>query len=184
MVLSVIPYHLTKESFLVKVDCMDLVNPYGKVISLPVGNLLVVATTDALVGLKWEHLYASDRTLYRSNALIEDTDRQLREYFAGKRTRFDLPFFFEGTSLQKAVWKALQNIPYGSTISYASLAQNVENATAVRAVASAVGKNPFPILIPCHRVIGSDGKLRGFAGGLSNKQILLDIETSKSHQKQ
>lgn len=155
---------------------MNVASLYGKKISLPVGNLLLLGTSQELVGVQWEHMSSLDQT-YESNSLIEAAEKQLREYFACKRTHFDLPVIFEGTSFQKAVWNALQNIPFGTTVSYTSIAQITGNALAVRAVASAVAKNPLPIVVPCHRVIGRDGKLRGFAGGLPNKKILLDLES-------
>ena len=103
--------------------------------------------------------------------------RQLREYFAGHRKQFDLPLAPQGTAFQKSVWRQLQQIPYGITISYGELAKRVGNPNASRAVGSANGKNPLPIVIPCHRVIAGGGKLGGFSGGLDVKQILLRIES-------
>lgn len=104
---------------------------------------------------------------------------QLRSYFAGKRTAFELPLLLTGTEFQKQVWIALQTIPYGETISYKELAQRVGKPRAVRAVGAANGANPIPIIIPCHRVIGNDGSLTGFGGGLPLKKRLLELE---SHQ--
>ncbi len=103
--------------------------------------------------------------------------RQLREYFAGKRTDFDLPLAPEGTEFQRAVWARLQEIPYGETISYGELAKRVGNPKASRAVGAANGQNPIPIVIPCHRVIGANGKLTGFGGGLPTKEKLLALES-------
>lgn len=103
--------------------------------------------------------------------------RQLREYFAGKRTEFDLPLVLDGTAFQKLVWRRLQEIPYGQTISYGELAKRVGNEKASRAVGSANGRNKLPIVIPCHRVIAGDGTLGGFGGGLPMKQTLLALES-------
>lgn len=102
--------------------------------------------------------------------------QQLEEYFAGHRTRFDLPLVTHGTPFQLAVLQALQTIPYGETRSYRDLAQQLGNPRAVRAVGSANGRNPLPIVIPCHRVIGADGSLAGFGGGLPVKRFLLQLE--------
>jgi len=111
-----------------------------------------------------------------ANPLIKETCIQLDEYFAGKRRAFELPLSPEGTPFQQTVWKHLQEIPYGQTISYAQLAKAVGNPKACRAVGSANGKNPIAIIIPCHRVIASDGGLGGFASGLENKIQLLGLE--------
>jgi len=111
-----------------------------------------------------------------ANPLIRATCIQLDEYFAGKRRIFELPLSPEGTPFQQTVWKRLQEIPYGQTISYAQLAKAVGNPKACRAVGSANGKNPIPIIIPCHRVIASDGSLGGFSSGLENKIQLLALE--------
>jgi methylated-DNA-[protein]-cysteine S-methyltransferase len=102
--------------------------------------------------------------------------RQLREYFGGLRTDFDLPLSPQGTQFQQAVWQALQEIPYGQTISYGELARRIGNHKACRAVGAANGQNRIPIVIPCHRVIGADGTLTGFGGGIPIKQALLDLE--------
>ena len=111
-----------------------------------------------------------------SRGPVGEAVRQLREYFAGRRSGFDLPLALEGTAFQRAVWRALQEIPYGATISYGELARRVGNPKASRAVGSANGANPLPIVIPCHRVIAGDGSLGGFGGGLPVKQVLLDLE--------
>ena len=114
---------------------------------------------------------------FSANPLIVETCKQFDEYFAGKRRNFDLPLSPQGGTLfQQTVWKQLQEIPYGQTISYAQLAQAVNNPKACRAVGSANGKNPIPIIIPCHRVIASDGSLGGYSGGLDIKKQLLDLE--------
>jgi len=109
-------------------------------------------------------------------AFFMDVRRQLDEYFAGALREFDIPLVFEGTSFQKRVWKRLQAIPYGETISYGELAKKIGDPKAVRAVGAANGQNPIPIIVPCHRVIGSNGSLTGFGGGLENKRKLLELE--------
>lgn len=109
---------------------------------------------------------------------VAQTVEQLREYFAGQRREFDLPLAVEGTQFQQTVWRALQEIPYGETISYGELARRVGNPKASRAAGSANGKNRIPIVIPCHRVIAAGGKLGGFGGGLPVKQALLKLEAN------
>lgn len=110
------------------------------------------------------------------DAAFDDVTAQLAEYFAGTRTQFDLPLAPEGTPFQQRVWKALLDIPYGETISYGELAERIGKRSASRAVGLANGSNPLPIVIPCHRVIGSNGKLTGYGGGLPIKQQLLALE--------
>ncbi|MEO8773808.1 MAG: methylated-DNA--[protein]-cysteine S-methyltransferase [Gelidibacter sp.] len=107
---------------------------------------------------------------------LEDCVHQLNEYFDGKRTQFDLQLNPEGTNFQKKVWNELQTIPFGKTISYLQLSQKLGDVKAIRAVANANGRNPLWIVVPCHRVIGSDGSLTGYAGGLHRKQWLLEHE--------
>ena len=125
------------------------------------------------------HLIFSERDwTVEETDLIKETKRQLDEYFAGKRTEFDVPLLFAGTDFQKTVWNALLNIPYGKTVSYATLSQDLGKLKAIRAVAAANGANSISILVPCHRVIGSNQKLVGYAGGLPAKQWLLDLESS------
>ena len=148
----------------------------------PVGILKLVATKNALVAVLWEN---ENPKRVRLAELIEQVDhptllatqKQLSEYFAGTRQRFDLPLDFEGTEFQKRVWQALLDIPFGETRSYRDIAEQVGNIKAVRAVGAANGKNPISIIAPCHRVVGVNGKLVGFAGGLNNKEILLRLES-------
>lgn len=109
-------------------------------------------------------------------AAFADAVRQLDEYFAGRRQRFELPLDLGGTPFQRAVWARLLRIPYGTTISYAELAASLGRPDRVRAVGGAVGRTPVPIIVPCHRVIGSDGALTGYGGGLQRKAALLDLE--------
>ncbi len=105
-----------------------------------------------------------------------DVRRQLDEYFAGKRTTFTLPLYLGGTPFQNAVWTTLQSIPYGATTTYRALADRIGRPAAIRAVGAANGANPLPIIVPCHRVIGSDGSLTGFGGGIETKRFLLGHE--------
>ena len=112
--------------------------------------------------------------------ILLKTEQQLNEYFAGKRTRFELELDFTGTEFQKEVWAALLEIPFGETRSYGEIARRIGRPKAVRAVGAANGRNPISIVAPCHRVIGASGKLTGFAGGLDNKLLLLKLEGRKS----
>jgi len=116
--------------------------------------------------------------IYEKNEtpLIKKTNNQLNEYFAGKRKVFDIPLVLHGTDFQIKVWEALQTIPYGETYSYGQLAVLIKNPKACRAVGMANNRNPIPIIIPCHRVIGHNGNLVGYAGGLNIKQQLIDLE--------
>lgn len=124
--------------------------------------------------------------LVRGEEMVEDFGRcsdvvrQLREYFAGERKTFDVEVNPDGTDFQKQVWSALTAIPYGQTVSYRELAERIGNLKAIRAVGRANGANPIPIIVPCHRVIGSDGSLTGFAGGMRAKALLLQLEGARS----
>ena len=109
-------------------------------------------------------------------AALAEAKRQLEEYFAGERREFDLPQAAKGTEFQRRVWAELRRIPFGETISYGELAARVGKPTASRAVGAANGRNPLPVVVPCHRVIGSSGRLVGYGGGLPTKQALLDLE--------
>ena len=109
-------------------------------------------------------------------AFFVEVIRQLNAYFAGELREFEIPLLMLGTDFQKQVWKALLTIPYGETMSYGELAKKIGEPKAVRAVGAANGQNPIPIIVPCHRVIGSDGSLTGFGGGLENKKKLLELE--------
>ena len=122
------------------------------------------------IGLKAEYLE-------ENSVVIEETIKQMKAYFSGKRKVFDIPLLMVGTDFQKSVWDGLIQIPYGSTASYLDLAKSIGNEKAVRAVASANGANAISILIPCHRIIGSNGDLVGYAGGLPAKKKLLELET-------
>ena len=146
----------------------------------PVGPLLLAASDD---GLHVIEFHESRHRVQRGadwqagdHALLRETSRQLDEYFAGTRRSFDLPLAPRGTAFQCEVWHALSTIAFGETISYAQLAQRVGRPSAMRAVGAANGRNPLPIVLPCHRVIGADGSLTGFGGGLPTKQFLLQLE--------
>ena len=147
----------------------------------PVGTLKLVANDTALVAVLWENenpkrVRLAELIEQVNHPILLETQKQLNEYFAGKRQQFDLPLDFEGTEFQQKVWQALLTIPFGQTRSYRDIAQQVGNVKAVRAVGAANGKNPISIIAPCHRVVGANGKLIGFAGGLDNKEILLKLE--------
>ena len=149
----------------------------------PVGSLKLVANDTALVAVVWENenpkrLRLAELIEQVNHPILLATQKQLTEYFAGTRQQFDLPLDFEGTEFQKKVWQALLSIPFGETRSYRDIAEQVGNVKAVRAVGAANGKNPISIIAPCHRVVGANGKLVGFAGGLDNKEILLKLESS------
>lgn len=139
-------------------------------------SLYLVATETHLINIQFTQ---PQKALLQTTELLSMATIQLDEYFQGKRTTFSLPFKLIGTPFQLAVWKELQNIPYGKTTSYKEIAQKINKPKAYRAVGMANNKNPLPIIIPCHRVIGSNGKLIGYAGGLKLKNYLLELE--KSH---
>jgi methylated-DNA-[protein]-cysteine S-methyltransferase len=158
----------------------------SKTISSPVGELTLVASAQGLAAILWENdsprrvrlnITAQDP----SHPVLLETERQLGEYFAGTRQRFTVPLDFAGTQFQRDVWQALLTIPFGQTRSYGQIAQQLGNPKAVRAVGAANGKNPISIIAPCHRVIGSTGKLTGFAGGLEAKAYLLELEGGALH---
>ncbi|MBL8320742.1 MAG: methylated-DNA--[protein]-cysteine S-methyltransferase [Acinetobacter sp.] len=152
-------------------------------LSSPVGQLKLVANAQALVAVLWENenpkrVRLAELLEEAQHPVLLETARQLNEYFAGQRRQFDLPLDFEGTVFQQKVWQALLSIPFGETRSYKQIAEQIGHAKAMRAVGAANGKNPISIIAPCHRVVGANGKLVGFAGGLENKSILLEIERS------
>lgn len=149
-------------------------------IDSPVGPLLLVADDAALRVIEFDnprHPYKRSPDWQPGDTpVMRETARQLGEYFRGERQQFDLPLAPRGTDFQRIVWHTLADIPYGQTISYAELARRVDKPTATRAVGAANGRNPLPIVLPCHRVIGADGSLTGFGGGLPTKQYLLTLE--------
>jgi methylated-DNA-[protein]-cysteine S-methyltransferase len=149
----------------------------------PIGSLLLVGNDRALHGLymqdgrkpkqiapDWEH----------ATTCFADVKAQLREYFAGERLAFDLALEMAGTSFERRVWSALMDIPYGETCSYGELARRLDQPSAARAVGLANGRNPIAVIVPCHRVIGADGTLTGYGGGLERKRILLELESGQA----
>jgi methylated-DNA-[protein]-cysteine S-methyltransferase len=146
----------------------------------PVGELSLVASDRALVALVWRreaHPRAFESAAEQpEHPVLRETTRQLREYFAGKRRVFDIELDFRGTDFQRRVWSTLLTIPYGETRTYGQIAEQLGNPTAVRAVGAANGRNPISIIAPCHRVIGMNGDLTGFGGGLDAKAYLLTLE--------
>lgn len=152
-----------------------------KIINSPVGNLKIVVQDNTLVAILWD---VERPNRVRLEEMIEDTndpvilevENQLKEYFLNKRTIFHLPLMAHGTPFQQEVWKLLNEIPFGKTLTYKEIAIKLNNPKAVRAVGGAIGRNPISIIIPCHRVVGSNKSLTGFAGGLNRKQILLNLE--------
>jgi methylated-DNA-[protein]-cysteine S-methyltransferase len=154
----------------------------------PVGDMILGSYDNALCIANWKYAKTKERIerklakalnaeyIDASSEVIEEAKKQLDEYFAGKRSDFDLPLLMVGTDFQKSVWHALLEIPYGETASYLEQAKRIGNEKAVRAVASANGVNAISIFIPCHRIIGSNGTLTGYAGGLDTKAKLLELE--------
>jgi methylated-DNA-[protein]-cysteine S-methyltransferase len=155
------------------------------VVDSPIGPMTLVAQDETLVGVFMDdqrHLPPNERFGHPDpgeSVVLATARRQLEEYFAGERTEFDLPLAPEGTPFQQRVWEALRAIPYGETVSYGELARRIGQPTASRAVGLANGKNPISIVVPCHRVIGSSGKLIGYGGGLERKQTLLELERAR-----
>jgi methylated-DNA-[protein]-cysteine S-methyltransferase len=160
-------------------------NLHVKMLVSPVGELKLVASDKGLAAILWEN---DNPNRVRLGPLLEDpshpllleTERQLSEYFAGTRSGFSLPLDFTGTDFQRKVWHALTTIPFGETRSYRDIAEQIGHPDAVRAVGAANGKNPISIVAPCHRVIGANGMLTGFAGGLAAKAFLLKLESGGS----
>lgn len=161
---------------------------FFKEISSPVGVLKLVASETGLAAILWENDLPS-RIPFKSitekndHPILVQAEIQLNDYFAKKLAKFSLPLDFAGTEFQKKVWAALLTIPFGQTRSYQQIAQQIGHPKAVRAVGTANSKNPISIVAPCHRVIGANGKLTGFAGGLSTKEYLLDLEDNRDFKR-
>lgn len=147
----------------------------------PVGPLLLAASDEHLRVIEFERNRHPARRgedwQEGDNAVLREAQAQIDAYFAGRLREFHLPLHLAGTDFQREVWAALAQIPYGATWSYGELAQRIGRPGAVRAVGAANGRNPLPIVLPCHRVIGADGSLTGFGGGLPTKQFLLRLES-------
>ncbi len=146
----------------------------------PIGTLLLASEAGELTAL---YMHGGEQAAAKmgwtrddSSPVLRSAAEQLQEYFAGRRSEFDLPLRMDGTEFQRRVWSELLNIPFGQTISYGELARRVGNPAAARAVGLANGRNPISIVVPCHRVIGSSGRLVGYGGGLDRKKFLLDLE--------
>lgn len=154
-----------------------------KLLLTPVGELTLIAGEQGLAAVAWENerpsrIRASADLLSPDHPLLLQAAEQLTEYFVGERQRFELPLQPEGTLFQQQVWQALSEIPYAETRSYRDIATRIGRPNAVRAVGAANGRNPLSIIVPCHRVIGANGSLTGFAGGLEAKQLLLRLEAN------
>jgi methylated-DNA-[protein]-cysteine S-methyltransferase len=150
----------------------------------PIGDLLVIADHTAVRGLYFPgHWFApptgdalGEATAIGDDPVLQQTARELDEYFAGSRTRFDVPVAFSGSETSERIWRRLQEIPYGTTTTYGVIARELGDRNLAQRVGQAVGHNPISIIIPCHRVIGADGSMTGFAGGLERKRHLLALE--------
>ena len=146
----------------------------------PIGTLLLAGTEDAICQILFPRngAVAPAQSDWRQTptAALDETSRQLEQYFRGDRREFDLPLAPQGTAFQQSVWGQLRAIPYGEKISYLELARRIGNPKACRAVGAANGANPLSIVVPCHRVVGSNGSLTGFGGGLPIKKLLLELE--------
>ncbi len=151
----------------------------------PVGELTLVASDAGLVAILWENdepdrVRLGTMTRDESDPVLVAAEKQLHAYFAGELTRFTVPLDFHGTDFQKSVWAALLTIPFGETRSYGEIARQIGRPSASRAVGAANGRNPISIIAPCHRVIGTNGALTGFAGGLEAKALLLELEGQRA----
>jgi methylated-DNA-[protein]-cysteine S-methyltransferase len=158
-------------------------NTRHAVINGPLGELTLVADDDALTGVYFRHHWhrpAEDtfgpRVDAESDAVLARAEAQLTDYFAGDRHRFDLPVRLRGDEAQHRVWQLLTTIPYGETVTYGELAAALDDGSTAQEVGRAVGRNPLSIIVPCHRVVGRNGQLTGYAGGLKRKQFLLELE--------
>lgn len=158
-------------------------NTRHAVIDSPLGRLTLVADGDALTGVYFSRHWRrptdealGERVPVESDVLLARARDQLNDYLSGRRTEFDLPTAMVGGDLQRRVWAMLTAIPYGETVSYGELATALADGTTAQEVGQAVGRNPLSIVVPCHRVVGRNGQLTGYAGGLERKQFLLDLE--------
>jgi O-6-methylguanine DNA methyltransferase len=158
-------------------------NMYYAHTKTPAGTLLLTSNDSTITGMHWVAFRRAPKPTpdwQERPELFVKAIAELTEYFAGKRTTFDIPLSAKGTAFQQAVWKELQKIPYGETTTYSAIASAIGRPKAVRAVGTAVGSNPISIAIPCHRVIAANGTLGGYAGGLESKQTLFTVENIAS----
>lgn len=149
-------------------------NKYTYIYQSPVGSIEITGTNDGLMSLHFQD--GNEKTEGKVPEPLKNTVEQLDQYFGGERKEFSLQLLISGTTFQKKVWKALQNIPYGQTASYKDIAEAIGNKKAMRAVGNANGKNHFPVVIPCHRVIAANKSLGGYSAGLWRKEYLLALE--------
>jgi methylated-DNA-[protein]-cysteine S-methyltransferase len=154
---------------------------YTKKTQTPVGELKLIASERGLAAILWEcddprRVRLEPQVVDEDNDILVEAERQLQSYFDGTLKVFSVPLDFAGTEFQTSVWKALLKIPFGQTRTYTQIAKQIDRPTAARAVGAASGKNPISIMAPCHRVVGANGDLTGFAGGLETKELLLALE--------
>ena len=147
---------------------------YQKIVKTPIGDICILEENNKIIGLTLDN----EKYCYteKNTEILNETEKQLNEYFWGKRKKFNVPINPKGTEFQKQVWNELLKIPYGQTVTYKRIAQKIEKPNAARAVGMANHNNPIAIIVPCHRVVGSNSKLVGYAFGLEKKQFLLDLE--------
>lgn len=151
--------------------------PSVRILRSPIGLLTLIGTDEGIEELWWDiEKKSSDKIKNSTLSVLVDAEKQLVEYFKGLRKSFDLPLKPSGTPFQKSVWSHLYKIPFGQTLSYGDLARRLGDPKKARAVGSAVGRNPLPIFLPCHRVVGNHGKIGGFSGGIGIKKFLLSFE--------
>ena len=156
---------------------------YYSILKSPIGELMLIADASALTGVYFvgcDHVPAASSrwTLNAQQPVLQQAAKQLQEYFAGKRESFSLPLRLAGTDFQQKVWREIALIPYGETVTYTDLANRAGAPQAIRAAGTTTGRNPVSIIIPCHRVVGKNGSMHGFAGGLERKRHLLELENS------
>jgi len=166
-------------------------NTRHAVVTTPIGDITLVASGDALIGVYFpKHWTKPDGRAFgpkvevSSDSLLAEAERQLVAYVQGERTAFDLPTETRGDAFQEQIWSLIREIPYGETATYGELALKYGDRTLARDVGKAVGSNPLAVIVPCHRVVGKDGKLVGYAGGLDRKRALLDLEGARNDPRQ
>ena len=159
---------------------------YLRRLETPIGELRLIASDEGLVAVLWPNetpnrvRLESEPIETAAHPILDDCAAQLGEYFAGERRSFELPLDLRGgTEFQQAAWQALADIPFGETVSYSQQAQRIGRPKAVRAIGAANGRNPLSIVLPCHRVVGANGALTGFAGGVETKRFLLELEAGQ-----
>lgn len=154
---------------------------YFMSVSTPLEELILIGSDDGLREILWQDSEIPSAVVAGSSDVLDESARQLHAYFAGDLEKFDLPLDLAGTDFQLLAWRSLAEVPYGATISYAQQAHRIGRPSAARAVGAANGRNPVPIVLPCHRIVGANGSLVGFGGGLDRKAWLLDHEARHAH---